>query len=245
MIARKSVCSVSKIPTDYSLRRSVVVEVQTHNAKTRRGRISYNCFMAEIPLFPLQMVLFPGGKTQLQIFEPRYLDMVRNCMRDQIGFGVVLIREGEQVLYDVDQQLPAVAHCGTYCSIVDFDQHHNGNLEITIQGDVKFSIRDQYESPDRLMLAQVELLPLEEEQTVPPNKQHLVNLLESLASHDAVQSLYHDVDYEDARDVGGRLTELLPCSNDFKQKMLELKNAEVRLRELEKIILKMQSSPPK
>ncbi len=54
--------------------------------------------MAEIPLFPLPMVLFPGGKLPLQIFEPRYLDMVKNCMREEIGFGVILIEEGQQVL---------------------------------------------------------------------------------------------------------------------------------------------------
>ncbi len=201
--------------------------------------------MAEIPLFPLQMVLFPGGRTQLQIFEPRYQDMVRDCLRDEVGFGVVLIKEGDQVLQSADQQLPAVEHCGTYCTIIDFDQHANGNLEITIQGEIKFSIRDQYESPDRLMLAQVEFLPLEEMKPVPANKQHLVSLLESLTSHEAVHSMYLDVNYEDASDVGGRLAELLPCSNDFKQKMLELKNAEVRLGELEKLILKMQSAPPR
>ena len=44
--------------------------------------------MAEIPLFPLPMVLFPGGKLPLQIFEPRYLDMVKNCMREEIGFEI-------------------------------------------------------------------------------------------------------------------------------------------------------------
>ena len=201
--------------------------------------------MAEIPLFPVEMVLFPGGRAHLEIFEPRYLDMVRDCLRDGVGFGVVLIKEGEQVLQDLNQQLPAIAHCGTYCTIVDFDQHPTGNLEITIEGEVKFAIRDQYESDNRLMLAQVEFLPLEDESSVPPNKQHLVSLLESLTSHDAVKSLHLDVNYEDARDVSGRLAELLPCSNDFKQKMLELKNAEVRLGELEKLILKMQSSPPR
>lgn len=200
--------------------------------------------MAEIPLFPLELVLFPGGKTTLQVFEPRYLDMVRDCMRENVGFGVVLIREGNQVLYHQDDQLPAVAHCGTYCRIVDFDQGPNGALTITIEGQVKFSIRDQYESPDRLMLAQVEFLPLEDAAPVPRNKQHLVSLLSTLTNHDAVKSLYMDVDFEDGRDVSGRLTELLPCSNDFKQKMLEIRNTEIRLTELEKLILKMQSTPP-
>lgn len=200
--------------------------------------------MAEIPLFPVQMVLFPGGKTTLQIFEPRYLDMVRDCLKENIGFGMVLIKEGDQVLYDPDQQLPSVAHCGTYCTIVDFDQHDNGNLEVTVEGRVKFSIRDQYESSNRLMLAQVEFLPLEDEVPIPKSKQHLVSLLESLANHDAVRSLGLDVNFEDARDVGARLAELLPCSNDFKQKMLEIRQADIRLIELEKLILKMQNAPP-
>ena len=190
------------------------------------------------------MVLFPGGKTTLQILETRYLDMVRDCLRDEVGFGLVLIREGEQILYDTDQQLPAVAHCGTYCTIVDFDQHTSGNLEITIEGQVKFSVRDQYESADRLMLARVEFLPLEDEAPIPKNKQHLVSLLESLTRHDAVRALGLEVDFEDARDVSARLAELLPCSNEFKQKMLEIRNAEVRLSELERLILKMQNAPP-
>lgn len=200
--------------------------------------------MAEIPLFPLQMVLFPGGKATLQIFETRYLDMVRDCLRAEVGFGLVLIKEGEQVLYDADQQLPSVAHCGTYCTIVDFDQHASGNLEITVQGQVKFSVRDQYESADRLMMAQVEFLPIEDETRIPQNKQHLVNLLESLANHDAIKALGLEVDFADARDVSARLAELLPCLNEFKQKMLEIRNAEVRLSEIERLILKMQNAPP-
>ena len=206
--------------------------------------MGYTGNMAEIPLFPVQMVLFPGGKATLQIFETRYLDMVRDCLKDNVGFGVVLIKEGDQILYEPDQQLPSVAHCGTYCTIVDFDQHGNGNLEVTIEGQVKFSIRDQYESSNRLMLAQVEFLPLEDELPIPKNKQHLVSLLESLTSHEAVKSLELEVDFDDARDVGARLAELLPCSNDFKQKMLEIRNADVRLTELEKLILKMQNAPP-
>ena len=49
----------------------------------------------EIPLFPLGTVLFPGGPLPLRIFETRYIDLVRRCMRDGTGFGVVLIREGD------------------------------------------------------------------------------------------------------------------------------------------------------
>ncbi len=198
--------------------------------------------MAEIPLFPLPMVLFPGGKLPLQIFEPRYLDMVKNCMREEIGFGVILIEEGQQVLKNAEQQLPSIAHCGTYCSIVDFDQQRNGLLQITVEGQIKFAVRDQYENPDRLMLAQVEFLPEEEDIPVPDNKQHLVNLLETLTQHKSVQQLGLSINFETARDVGGRLAELLPCPNDFKQRMLEMKNPVIRLSELEKQLLRMQDS---
>ncbi len=198
--------------------------------------------MAEIPLFPLPMVLFPGGKLPLQIFEPRYLDMVKNCMREEIGFGVILIEEGQQVLKNAEQQLPSIAHCGTYCSIVDFDQQRNGLLQITVEGQIKFAVRDQYENPDRLMLAQVEFLPEEEDIPVPDNKQHLVNLLETLTQHKSVQQLGLSINFETARDVGGRLAELLPCPNDFKQRMLEMKNPVIRLSELERQLLRMQDS---
>ena len=198
--------------------------------------------MAEIPLFPLPMVLFPGGKLPLQIFEPRYLDMVKNCMREEIGFGMILIEEGQQVLKNAEQQLPSIAHCGTYCSIVDFDQQRNGLLQITVEGQTKFAVRDQYENPDRLMLAQVEFLPEEEDIPVPDNKQHLVNLLETLTQHKSVQQLGLSINFETARDVGGRLAELLPCPNDFKQRMLEMKNPVIRLSELERQLLRMQDS---
>jgi len=196
--------------------------------------------MAEIPLFPLPLVLFPGGKLALQIFETRYLDMIRQCMKDSTGFGIVLIKEGAQVLSGQDQQLPSVAHCGTYCEIVDFDQQRNGLLQVMVQGQVKFSIRDQYENPNRLMLGQVELLPLETETPVPENKAHLVAALRSLIQHEQIRSLGLTIDFANAGEVGARLTEFLPCPDEFKQRMLELKDPQVRLSELEKQLLRMQ-----
>lgn len=196
--------------------------------------------MAEIPLFPLSLVLFPGGKLPLQIFEPRYLDMVKRCMREDTGFGVVLIQEGQQVLSDPEAQLPAVSWCGTYCTIVDFYERPNNMLGIMAEGQVKFSIRDQYEQPDRLMMASVEFLPVEADTPVPDGLQHLIELLGSFMNHESVAVLELDVDMSLAREVGGRLTELLPCENDIKQRLLEIRDPLARLRELDKLILRMQ-----
>jgi len=198
--------------------------------------------MKDMPLFPLPLVLFPGGKLPLQIFETRYLDMVKVCLRNQSGFGIVMITEGDQVLASPDKHLPAVSRCGTYCEIVDFDQAANGNLSIVVEGMKKFVIRDQYEKTDRLMMANVEFLATEEEVPVPSEREHLSGLLESLMSHKAVQKLGLLCDFGQAREVGARLTELLPCPNHFKQRMLEMKDPLVRLGELDKLVERLQKS---
>ncbi|MEX1237227.1 MAG: LON peptidase substrate-binding domain-containing protein, partial [Pseudomonadales bacterium] len=178
---------------------------------------------------------------QLQIFEPRYLDMVKRCLKENVGFGVILIEEGDQVLKSPEQQLPSVSHSGTYATIVDFDQNPNGTLGIMIEGQVKFVVRDQFELPDRLMMAQVEFLELEEQAPVPERQEHLVSLLEMFLEHEAVRDLGLEINFGEAREVGARLTELLPCPNHFKQRMLEMKNPLARLNELEKLIARMQN----
>ena len=70
----------------------------------------------ELPLFPLGTVLFPGGPLRLRIFEPRYLDMVRQCLRGSRPFGVVLILEGLEA-----GAAASVATTGTSARLVDFD----------------------------------------------------------------------------------------------------------------------------
>ena len=190
----------------------------------------------------MPLVLFPGGKLPLQVFEARYLDMVKRCLREQSGFGIVMITDGDQNLAGPDEQLPEVSHCGTYCLIVDFDQSSNGMLSIVVEGESKFVIRDQYEQPDRLMMANVEFLAVEEEVAVPEEREHLSGLLESLMAHDAVQRLRLDCDLGKAVEVGARLTELLPCPNHFKQRMLEMKDPLVRLGELDKLVERIQKS---
>lgn len=198
--------------------------------------------MSDIPLFPLPLVLFPGGKLPIQVFEPRYLDMVTRCLKDGTGFGVVMITEGEQNLGGPDEQLPSVSHCGTFCRIIDFDQLDNGMLGIVAQGEQKFVIRDQYEQPDRLMMASVEFLAVEDEVPVPEEREHLTGLLESLMAHEAVQRLGVSCDLGRATEVGARLAELLPCPNHFKQRLLEMKDPLVRLSELDKLVERIQKS---
>ena len=197
--------------------------------------------MKEIPLFPLPLVLFPGGRLHLQIFEVRYLDMIGRCLKSGEGFGVIMIEEGDQVLRDKEAQLPSVARSGTFCEIVDFDQTSSGTLGIVVEGRRKFVVCDQYENPDRLMMASVEFITEEEQSLIPDEDRHLAELLGNFVQHEAVKKLDLTINYEDARDVSWRLTELLPCSNPIKQKLFEMKNPLMRLKELEKLLLEMQS----
>lgn len=196
--------------------------------------------MVEIPLFPLPLVLFPGGRMDLQIFEVRYLDMVKDCMRQDSGFGIVMIVEGEQVLRNSELQLPSVSHYGTYCKIVDFDQRPNGLLLISVEGQTKFVIRDQFEQADRLMKADIEFLASEEAKPVPEIHEHLASLLSTLIEHQSLKDRRFDIDYSEARDVGARLTELLPCPNRYKQRLLEMNDPIARLGEIEKLLERIQ-----
>ena len=189
-------------------------------------------------------MIFPGGKLPLQIFETRYVDMVKRCLRDSTGFGVIMITEGDQVLRDPEQQLPSVSRCGTYCTIADFDELPNGMLGIMAEGMKKFVIRDEYEQSDRLMMGDIEFLGDEKDVDMPTEKEHLSSLLESLMSHEAVQRVGLGCDMTQAVEVGARLTELLPCSNGFKQRMLEIKDPLVRLSELDKLVDLIQKNQP-
>ena len=193
-----------------------------------------------IPLFPLPLVLFPGGRLSLQVFETRYLDMVKYCLREHTGFGLVLILEGDQALSKHDDPLPSIPQYGTYCTIVDFDQLPNGMLSILVEGQTKFMIKDQYEQADRLMFADVQMLALEGKVRVPKAQQHLIALLETLMEHRAIQRLGLDCDMRLAGEVSARLTELLPCPNQFKQRLLEMKSPLTRLRELDKLVERLQ-----
>jgi Lon protease-like protein len=86
----------------------------------------------EIPLFPLRAVLFSGGRLPLRIFEPRYTDMVSRSLKEDTGFGVVLIREGNEARLVAGTHQPEIFGIGTYARIVDFSARSDGTLGIMV-----------------------------------------------------------------------------------------------------------------
>src|SRR5687768_15776054 len=115
--------------------------------------------MDTIALFPLNSVLFPKGRISLQIFESRYIDMISTCMKEQSGFGIVLIRNGSEVAR-TGQKLD-VHRTGTYCEIVDWNRLPNGLLGITVEGRKTFRIVESWQEMNNLCKAVVAFRPMD------------------------------------------------------------------------------------
>lgn len=194
----------------------------------------------EIPLFPLHPVLFPGGKLPLQIFEPRYMDMVARCMREASSFGVVLIRKGSDARLSGDSPQPEIFDVGTEAHITDFNQLSNGRLGIVVQGGRKFRIRSVREQDDHLLIGQVEFLPEEPVTAVGEEHSELVDILRELIKHPMIEKLGLDIELDDARSVGWRLAELLPIEPEIKQSLLKLQWPRERLQELTRLVNKLR-----
>ena len=194
----------------------------------------------ELPLFPLRTVLFPGGVLPLRVFEPRYADMVGRCMREGIGFGVVLIRTGVEARQSREDDQPDVFEVGTEARIVDFNQADNGLLGIVTHGFRKFSIKETYEQNDHLLVGKIEYLPEEPDGELLPEHEPLVSVLRQLTEHPLVKKLQLEVDFEQAKSVSLRLADLLPIEPEIKQSLLQLRWPKERLTELKRIVGKFQ-----
>jgi len=190
-----------------------------------------------IPLFPLNTVLFPHGPLPLRIFETRYVDMVKYCMREQSPFRVVLIRAGSEVGTGAVGETSAV---GTTARIIDFNPLPDGLLGITCQGERKFSVLKHWQQEDGLHLAEVEFVDPEESVDLPLEYDHLGELLRKVLPE--LGELYANVPkyFSNASWVGCRLAEILPIALSEKQYCLELDDPIARLARLSPLIRKAE-----
>ncbi len=186
----------------------------------------------EIPLFPLSSVLVPHGRMALQIFEQRYLDLVRSCMREGNGFGVVWLRAGREVAGGVAE----LGDYGTYARIVDWDQLPNGLLGLTIEGGERFDLHRHWRLANALNMGEVTLGPAPEPVPMSERWQGLARLLEGLQAHPHVQRLALPVDRGNAAQVAGTLLQLLPVDEREKYRLLGLASAEDLLAELDRLL---------
>jgi uncharacterized protein len=187
--------------------------------------------LMNVPLFPLNSIVLPRGRIPLQLFEPRYIDMLTRCLKEDRGFVVVLLQEGGET-----GRTAAFYDIGTYVRIIDFQQLDNGLLGITVEGESKVSVVRSWQQEDGLNVGDVECLLEEAESEVPARYNELPSVLKALFRHPVIRDLNMEIDYGDARDVGWRLTELLPLDKQEKQKLVELQDPLERLSRLQELL---------
>ena len=185
----------------------------------------------DIPLFPLNTVLFPGGVLPLRIFETRYVDMVKRCMRDGSEFGIALIQKGVEAGGD------AAAHSvGTLARIVDFDQLPDKFLGITCRGTRRFKSLATHIQSDGLHRAKIEVLEPDPAIALPEEFVRYAELLQQALPQMGDYFKHLEVQYGDAAWVSGRLAEVMPIPLPEKQKLLEIDDPLQRLHVLQPLM---------
>lgn len=188
--------------------------------------------LADLPLFPLQTVLFPGGVLNLKVFEARYLDLVSRCLRESMPFGVVCLNQGSDVRSTGGEKVRFEA-VGVLARLQDVDAEQPGILRVRCLGSDRFRAGPPQQQDDGLWTAKVTLL--EKDATVEPPQElaatvvALTNAIESLRAQGHLP-FNEPFQMNDAGWVANRWCEILPISLAAKQKLMELEEPTLRLK---------------
>lgn len=186
-----------------------------------------------LPLFPLNTVVFPGGRLPLRIFEQRYLDMVKQAIADNTPFGICAIREGTET------GTPAVPHAiGTRVLVTDWDMPETGILHIDTQAQERFVIRSTRTEPGGLLIGSVESVSREAAAAVPGELELAVEILRHIVDEYGDAHFPAPHEFDNAVWVGYRLSEVLPLKLGIKQSLLEMNDSVMRLRILTEFLKK-------
>jgi len=189
-----------------------------------------------LPLFPLNTVLFPGCMLDLQIFEARYLDMLGRCLKQDAGFGVVCIVEGAEV----GEAASRFSAIGCEALIRDWQQLANGLLGIRVEGGRRFRVCNTELQRDQLILADVDWLIEAEDQPLQAEHADLAALLGALAEHPMVASLGMGGEVKGQQALVNQLAYLLPFTAGQKLELLALDEPQLRLARIQKMLDSLQ-----
>jgi Lon protease-like protein len=177
-----------------------------------------------VPIFPLHTVLFPGAVLPLKIFEVRYMDMAKACLKESRPFGVCLIREGEEV------GTPAAPEpMGCLAHIAECDVEELGILKVRCEGGERFRIVSSEVSKQGLIVGEIERIAAESEGDNARGLPECADFLRKVIAGIGTRRFNEPFDFDDATWVSFRLAEILPLRNDVKQKLLELTDPVLRL----------------
>lgn len=179
----------------------------------------------QLPIFPLGTVLFPGGQLPLRVFEARYVDMTRDCMKRGTPFGVCLIREGSEV------GTPALPHpIGCLAAIHDWDMQQLGVLQIKTVGTHRFRIESTEVAANGLIRALAHRIDDDDPvRAVRPEFEACARLLKALLPKLPAEMMPQPHHFERAGWLANRLAEVLPIPPLAKQKLMELEDPDLRL----------------
>ena len=189
----------------------------------------------QIPLFPLDAVLFPGGALPLRIFEPRYLDMISDCMKSESGIGVILIKDGHEA-----GAAAKVHELGTISYISYWHKRTDGMLGITLAGEQRFRVLSTEIKDNQLTVAEIELLPKFNGSTKAYDDELFVKLLKQIIAQLEPPYSTMTKHYDDPDWVSARLIELLPLQLIEKQKMLMMEDVNERINYLHPLLVSME-----
>ena len=122
-----------------------------------------------IPLFPLSHGLFPDGMLPLQIFEVRYLDLIKRCHQQQLPFGIAWIKKGSEVT--VPGQVPLLHPMGCVAQIREFEQVQPTFFRVVCQGGLRFQLHDVQPGPLGVWQGSVSYMPQDPKVEVPASLQ--------------------------------------------------------------------------
>ncbi|SDU28471.1 hypothetical protein SAMN05216296_2847 [Pseudomonas pohangensis] len=191
-----------------------------------------------LALFPLATLLFPGCQLDLQLFEPRYLDMLGRCLKQDSSFGIVGIIEGREAGIAARD----FSMIGCEALIRDWQQLPNGLLGIRVEGGRRFRVKNSWVEADQLISAEIEWLQEEAEQPLLEQHADLVALLQALAEHPLVDRLNLNSSPTGQQMLANQLAYLLPFSIAEKARLLELNNPQQRLAKIQTLLERLQGS---
>jgi Lon protease-like protein len=185
------------------------------------------------PIFPLSLVALPGSIQSLQIFESRYVNMIKSCMSDNHGF-VIALQNNKSKDFEISKK-------GSYVEIIDFNNLPNGLLGITVKSENKVSIKNIYQLEDGLHVAEIkpEIDPEVDDQALMAEYPEIINILSQLIKHPRINELSLKVDFNSADSIAYHLAGLIPLSMNQRQNLLEVFDASQRFLILSKYIEKI------
>jgi uncharacterized protein len=197
--------------------------------------MSSTAVLADLPLFPLHTVLFPDGLLPLKIFEARYLDMARDCLREKTPFGVCMLKSGSEVAQPNEPSVPE--NVGCLAEISECDVETFGMLLIRAHGTRRFRLLSHRVEPSGLLVGMAEPLP----DDIPlEGNQHLAKFGACAEVLERIIATIRERDpdslpfaepfrLDDPSWVSNRLSEVLPIALRARQKLMELPDAGARI----------------